>query len=255
MKVEKVIGIGWDVGGWMGKNHGVAICQWTKDSNEISWLGEPTEVSLPPGGLLTLRDLFAAVHSPLQLEDVEGGTLVVIGVDAPLGYPKEFIRLLNGGTPSVGRPEKEIHNPLAYRTTDIEIHRVFAKKPLSAVFDRIGNNATTAMVHARVWEQENNFKVYPFRDKAKSDNRIIVEVYPALLKEKRFGEVRGKFRQFMPPKTEAGTDAYDACICALFGVAFGTNGNLLPTLKGPEAHQESDAREEGWIYYIDLTSM
>ncbi|SES12822.1 hypothetical protein SAMN05518684_108172 [Salipaludibacillus aurantiacus] len=37
MPFNKVIGIGWDVGGWMGKNHGAAICEWVR---QIKFTGE-----------------------------------------------------------------------------------------------------------------------------------------------------------------------------------------------------------------------
>ena len=41
----------------------------------------------------------------------------------------------------------ELDNPLAYRETDRHIYRTFLKRPLSGSFDKLGNNATVAMVH------------------------------------------------------------------------------------------------------------
>ncbi|MDQ0253429.1 putative nuclease with RNAse H fold [Evansella vedderi] len=251
MAFDKVIAIGWDVGGWMGSNHGVAICQWDKTSKKISWLGKPTETSITHNSLMSLEQLIQQVDPSFDLDhSSRSNTLVVIGVDAPLGYPMAFTKLLNGETPPIVKPQKEIHNPLAYRRTDQEIHNVFGKKPLSAVFDRIGNNATLAILHTRLWEKDNDFIVYPFRERTFKDNRIIIEVYPALVKERRNAEVSEELRQYMPAGIEPGTDAYDASICALYAIAYGTNGTLLPKLVEPPIHLAEESKEEGWIYYM-----
>lgn len=243
----KFIGIGWDVGGWMGSNHGLAICEWNMGEKAVHWIGTPTEISLPQNNLLTIEDMFKAVcpnHNLGLLDD----SFIVIGVDAPLGYPVQFKKLLLGEEITVVKPEKEIKNCLAYRYTDQEIYRVFGKKPLSATFDRIGNNCTSAILHARKWEMENKFKTYPFREPEASDNKIIIEVYPALLKPSRYSAaIKGISR--LLPKIEPGTDAYDACICALYAIAFGTKGTILPLLKDPP--QLEAIKDEGWIYFFD----
>ncbi|WP_280770820.1 DUF429 domain-containing protein [Salipaludibacillus daqingensis] len=248
MSVEKVIGIGWDVGGWMGNNHGVAICEWDRQSNKLRWKGRATETSLPDDSLMSIEQLTGTADSSFEFDKLDDDTVVVIGIDAPLGYPVPFNKLIDGGLPDMFKPSKEIYNPLAYRFTDKEIYRVFGKKPLSAVFDRIGNNATLAIFHARHWEREAEFKVYPFKEKDVTDNRIILEVYPALVKEKRFGEVHDHLKQFLPKDTMPGTDAYDACICAIYAVASQTNGAILPKLA--EAPKNNDVKKEGWIYYF-----
>ena len=55
-----MIGIGWDVGGWMGTNHGFAVCQWDKQNNSIEWVGSPNETSIPEGRLLSLHEMVKA---------------------------------------------------------------------------------------------------------------------------------------------------------------------------------------------------
>ncbi|UCZ54973.1 DUF429 domain-containing protein [Bacillus shivajii] len=250
MSYNKVIGIGWDVGGWMGKNHGVAVCEWNCRTNTIQWRGKPAATSLAENSLTSLEKMVQVCDHEMNVNKDHEDTLIAIGIDAPLGYPREFTQLLQGEMPSVTKPKREIDNTLAYRATDQEIHRVFGKKPLSATFDRIGNNATVAMLHARLWEKDHGFKVYPISDQNVDDNRIMIEVYPALLKAKRFEEVFEPYREFMPAGTEVGTDAYDACICALYAIAFGTNGALLPNLAHPPKHLKERVKEEGWVYYF-----
>ncbi|PPA69087.1 DUF429 domain-containing protein [Jeotgalibacillus proteolyticus] len=254
MAFSKVIGLGWDVGGWMGNNHGVAMCQWDRRTNEISWSGKAAEISIPDRGLLTLDHLISEVDPSFRLEAVDSDTLVIIGIDAPLGYPAAFNRLINGERPEMKKPEKEIFNPLAYRFTDQEIYRVFGKKPLSASYDRIGNNATAAMIHTKRWEEEAGFKTLPLKEASDTDHRLIIEVYPALVKEKRFEEAHTYLTRFLPEDTSPGTDAYDASLCALFAVAFGSNGKVLPKIKHPPKEKNALIKEEGWIYYFDQSS-
>ncbi|SES21354.1 DUF429 domain-containing protein [Salisediminibacterium halotolerans] len=250
MDFNRVIGIGWDVSGWMGNNHGAAICEWKRETNRISWLGSPAEVAIPENNLLSLKHFIQQVDPSFNLSSLDEHTLVVIGVDAPLGFPAAFTELLIGGRPEMVKPKREIDNPLAYRYTDREIHRVFGKKPLSAAYDRIGNNATAAMLHTKRWQEEEYFQIYPFTDPNSADRRVIIEVYPALLKEKKFKEVHEHLAEFFPSNVAPGTDAYDACICALYAISFSTNGLLLPKLQGPPEDHEEEVKEEGWIYYF-----
>lgn len=207
-------------------------------------------MSIPDNKLMSLEQLAQPVDPSFNMSNIEEDTLVVIGVDAPLGFPSAFIKLLNGGRPAVMKPAKEIDNPLAYRFTDREMYRVFGKKALSAAYDRIGNNATAAMLHTRLWQEEHEFKTYPFDDPWAEDNKIIIEVYPALVKEKRFEEVHNYLREFFPSNTASGTDAYDACICAIYAIAFGMSGKVLPSLQGPPTDRKEEVKEEGWIYYF-----
>lgn len=249
MVIDTVIGIGWDVGGWMGSNHGVAVCVWERRTNQIRWLGKAAEISIPAQSLLSLKQLTYEVDPTFTLNAADPNTLIVIGADAPLGFPAAFNRLINGEKPKMQKPDKEIYNPFAYRFTDREIYRVFKKKPLSASYDRIGNNATVAMMHARHWEIE-GFKTLPFTEINETDRRHMIEVYPALVKEKRFEEAHNDLKRFFPEDAVPGTDAYDACICALYAVAFGSEGKVLPELAGPPMGKESEIKEEGWIYYF-----
>ncbi|SDI26533.1 Protein of unknown function [Natribacillus halophilus] len=231
----------------MGNNHGVAICEWDPTTHVIEWKGTPTEMTIPDDGHLSLHRLTNAVTDSFFLDT---GHPVIIGVDAPLGYPKEFVRFINGGAHPPRKPQKDIHNPLAYRYTDQVIHEALGKKPMSAAFDRIGNNTTVAIQHTRMWEENDHFKVYPMAEQSEKDSRIIIEVYPALVKKSKTSQASEALRKYLPAGIRPGTDAYDASICALYAIAYGTNGALLPKLVHPPEHANHVVKKEGWIYYF-----
>ncbi|ALC90309.1 hypothetical protein AM500_11320 [Bacillus sp. FJAT-18017] len=251
MKYSRVIGIGWDVGGWLGNNHGVAACVWEEGMGSVEWIGSPSSIALPEDRLLRIPELVKAISKEYALiEDDE--TMIVIGVDAPLSFPSAFAQLLGGADVDIRKPAREIDNIFAYRDTDRHIHAVFGKKPLSATFDRIGNNATVAMAHIKMWEKEGDFVTYPFHPSNAENNKVILEVYPALVKERKSTEAFPGIKQLLPTGLVPGTDAYDAAICALYAIAFGSSGTPLPALVGP------NGTCDGWIYHFskeDLEKM
>lgn len=243
-----VIGIGWDVGGWMGSNHGLAVCEWKMSEQNVLWHGSPVSTSLPKDRLMRIGDLLSVTESRLSITDSDR---VTVGIDAPLGYPDAFQKLLGEQEhASVTRPEREIDNPYAYRLTDRLIHSRFTKKPLSASFDRIGNNATVALSHAAEWQKE-GFRRMPHEEAAYGNSlRQLIEVYPALVKTGRYKEAAEPFRSLMPPDLEVGTDAYDAAICALYALAFSIpEPSRLLELERPTERDMPLARTEGWIYH------
>lgn len=257
----------------MGTRQGVAVVQ-VHPGSGVEWLGRPTAFQMPLGRLLAPADLLDhAGVSPDVLDDHQ----VVIAVDAPLGFPVNLCRFLTGwpygatdSTVSVSRPEREIDNPLAYRETDRHIHERFRlvhngvvtrqpKKPLSPTFDKLGNNATVAIAHVRTWREHHGFVVRPMDDPGGHHPRIVIEVYPALVKEKRTGargeRVQSWFKDLMgeiPGGVEEPSDEFDAAICAVLGASYAARGSGLPRLVEPESVMPQGAVEtvkrEGWIY-------
>ncbi len=99
------------------------------------------------------------------------------------------------------------------------------------------------------WRDEFGYAAYPFDDDLE-DNKAIIEVYPALLKDLT-GEVNSTVKECLPQGIRVGTDAYDACICALLAVLYGAQGrfkNFSPLVAPP--HQMLTVKSEGWIYYL-----
>ena len=245
--MEPVLAIGWDVGGWMGEKHGWAMCEVRSDGT-LKWSSPPIELGIGPSGGFDLYEIIGRLSGSngIHLDSHR----VVVAVDAPLGFPVQFRRLLCGEKVEFLCPDREIDSELAYRETDRHVHDRLRKKPLSAAFDKLGANATVAMVHARRWHERDAFSVPPLTE-VLDPNRVIIEVYPALTKDRRSGKVIGPLPAFLPPEVKSGTDAHDAAICALHAAKFGSGEALsgLPSLVGPEPVSEAIA-EEGWIYYF-----
>jgi predicted nuclease with RNAse H fold len=248
--MANVLGIGWDVGGWIGRKQGVAVATFGRDG--LQWRGHPRAFRLKDLGSRdwSLLDLIRVAWSGAPNE-LLGQHRMVLAIDAPLGFPRAFARLLAGGEAPAFNPDgNEIDNPLAYRVCDRHVFDVLGKKPLSASFDKLGNNATVAMHHARRLARLHSARVLPFD--APDDAAVsIIEVYPALAKVPKDTCCHPPLQRLLPGDVVASTDECDACICALLALAFGANGTepTLPRLVGPAPDALAAAREEGWIYY------
>jgi Protein of unknown function (DUF429) len=267
--LRRVLGIGWDVGGWRGSGQGIAVVEWAGDSPR--WLGSPTSFSL--SNLVEDWGVDDLVRSswPEAPQDILNNREVVLAIDAPLGFPIAFRDLLAGGPgPSIDLKNPEIENRLAYRETDRNIHQTFRKKLLSASFDRIGNPATVAIVHTRRLSNAGKLRILPF-DEPKIGIPIAIEVYPALLKEtkpeaaakldkallkeKKPKPVLRAVREMLPKSSKDGTHELDACLCALLALAYGYDGRIksLPKLQGPHGSVAA-IQYEGWIFHQDPAS-
>jgi len=247
MNYKNLLAVGWDVGGWMGSNHGFSILHWNYEASEYKWLGESVELKIPDNSIFSLANIIEKItgRKDLNLSDYQ----LVVGIDAPLAFPREFKNFINNRKKIFKRPDKEIYNKLAYRKTDVHIYEKLGKKPLSAVFDRLGTNATAAVVHVNQWMEEYDFSLQPIQDN--KNNRDIIEVYPALLKASKYSAADEPFKSMIPESVKAGTDAYDSALCAIMALAYGAGDECtqLPNLIGPEVIDE-DIKEEGWIYYF-----
>ena len=140
------IGIGWDVRGWQGSAQAVAVVGWQARTQQLHWLG------VSPLFRLSSRvapDLDALLRPALQdevaLMQVLACPHLALGIDAPLAFPRALGELLAGRGPECAVPQREIDNPYAYRDCERWLHQQYGKKPLSATFDRLGNNATLAL--------------------------------------------------------------------------------------------------------------
>ncbi len=251
---DKVLVIGWDVGGWMSGNHGFAILEFRPGKEELIWKGWLNNRSISEDELLELDSVLAdggltAETRTLKMPDLFAAyDKIVIGVDAPLGLPYDYHDFINNKNNIIMRPGREINNPLAYRRTDRLLYQKFGKKPLSATFDRLGTNYTVAAAHIRRWQQKYDFKLIP--QEARDANRQIVEVYPGILKKLK-SEFSGcrRFFQMLPKRITKGEHSYDAALSALQGLAVLLAGSWeLPEMKRPERIDEITATE-GWIFF------
>ena len=242
--------LGWDVGGWMGKNNSFVLLECNRKNNKLNWYYNADNYQLDEGELFELETIFNNLVNKPLLEDVD----LVLGIDAPLTFPKKFINFLNDEKKYITKPELEIFNPLAFRATDRYIYRQYGKKPLSATFDRLGNNATVAMSHIRYWQEKLDIEVNNLQFNKKSVN--VIETYPALLKPGKYKKAFPKIHKLIPEQINKGTDNYDAALCALMALQFGFNNNYdgLPSLVYPPQKKQI-YKDEGWIYHFALDNL
>lgn len=146
--------------------------------------------------------------------------------------PLAFTELLARRSTPLIQMGAELDNPLAYRETDRHIYRTFLKRPLSGSFDKLGNNATVAMVHTSRLATAGQLRVAPF-DESQIGIPTAIEVYPALLKQKkRIGDRSAA--ACLPP------------VRALLPIGVG-----LPTMQPPTG-AIADIKREGWIFLFSL---
>ncbi|MGU5717381.1 DUF429 domain-containing protein [Aeromonas taiwanensis] len=240
------IGIGWDVRGWQGNAQAVAVVGWQAREQRLHWLG------ISPLFRLSSRvapDLDALLRPALQdemaLMQVLACPHLALGIDAPLAFPRALGELLVGKGGECAVPQREIDNPYAYRDCERWLYEQYGKKPLSATFDRLGNNATLAL---SMLPRLGDLQLVP--KLAREAQRAVLEVYPALAKVGgKASAVRPELQPHLPASLVPGTDPYDAALCALMALQYAAGGNvtLLPPLVPPAADL---ALDEGWVYHF-----
>jgi hypothetical protein len=253
---NKEISIGWDVGGWSGKNHGLCILE-SVDS-EIKLL-MATKLSI-----FKIKETIEGI-----LDEYQHTHIITLGIDAPLQFPELFKEIINQNPINIfyRLQNNQKENPIAWRTTDLYIKNHFGKTPLSASFSFLTSNATVAItLIGELKAKFSKLSVLPF-DQEKSIRAI--EVYPGLLKSSilkkssifkqyqkifeniKFAEIQGFEYYFQEAKEK--TDIADAVICAIYGLGFSRTLESVPNIKKtiPINLLES-AKKEGWIYHPDI---
>ncbi len=241
-----IYALGWDVGGWMGSRNSFVFIEANKKENKINWFFLEKNYQLKKDVLFELDEIINNL-GPKSLSEMN---TLIIGIDAPLSFPDQFVNFLNQEEMYIKKPSKEIYNPLAYRATDRYIYNKYGKKPLSATFDRLGNNTTVAISHLRYWNQK--YRLDMEFTHLEQDRINIIEAYPALCKPSKFAKAFKKINNIIPEKIKEGTDQYDAALCALMAVQFGCENSFakLPSIVFPPEEEEIYSKE-GWIYHFN----
>ena len=224
--MNDMVFIGWDVGGWHGQKNSLAVI----DINGQLVEGFPITIE-------NIRDEEAFIKM------INHFPKFVLGIDSPLRFPKAFKDLLNDSLKGLIKQDyKMIQNPLAYRYTDKKIHQVFEKHPLSASFDKLGNPATVAMYYINKFKEQLECSILPFD--TKSENRNVIEVYPAILDPDVFFKHGKIFECYEEMKAKGKTgDEKDAIKAAFIALAVYKNGFKTYADAGEDL-------SEGWIYYV-----
>jgi hypothetical protein len=245
---KQLLAVGWDVGGWVGRKQAVAVA--ALGPGGVEWRGTARAFRLAdlPCPRWSLLDLIRMAW-PDGPEDTVERHRVVLAIDAPLGFPSAFTQLLTTGEVRHSRPtRRRLTTPSPIGRATGTSSEPFGKKPLSASFDKLGNNATVAMHHATRLARLHNARVLPF-DTPDDTAHTIIEVYPALSKVPKDTCCYPGIQRLLPHGAVAATDECDACICALMALAFGLNGTWaeLPPLVAPTG--SGAVENEGWIYH------
>jgi predicted nuclease with RNAse H fold len=181
------------------------------------------------------------------------------GVDVPLGWPEDFIALLEQHRRGdQGRfAYADAWTRLAYRETDVFIHETFGVRPLSVSTDRLGLTALRASAIQALLRDSG-------RPVDRAGGGVTIEVYPAVAL-RQWGLINGSYkganRHALPalvdrlqehaPWLELGSseglcrssdDAFDAVVAALVARA-----HALDLWHRPTDTQAVRARSEGWI--------
>lgn len=248
---NEVYALGWDVRGWRGRAQATAVARLEPGNGEVEWIGVSSPFQFKSGTQPNLIELLKPAIGDAHVEFVRNAHTLVVAIDAPLGFPVGLTRLLNQQLAVPTVPEREIDNPFAYRDCERWVAETFGRKPLSATFDKLGNNTTLAMTVSLTLEQE-GFTRIP--QSGMNRSRSVIEVYPALVKRPGKGaqEAIPRIARHLPPGLEIGSDPYDAAICAVLGLAFlGMHEQLglEPIIEPPT----DIAVREGWIYTIPVS--
>lgn len=245
---EDLIAIGWDVRGWQNRNQATAAVRLGADSRKAQWLGISKPFRLKAGSELSFEALAKPAVGRDHLDYLRSASKLAVAIDAPLAFPNAFRYLLGGKALSHTIPKIEIENRFAYRDCERWVKEKFGKKPLSASFDKLGNNASLAMVAATALQKE-GFEVVP--QNTRHAGRSLIEVYPGLVKigSQKVDPAIPQLALHLPKTLRRGSDQYDAAICAILGLVFLDGGKRLDLPDLIPFPDDADPKE-GWIFTL-----
>lgn len=224
--------IGWDVGGWncdRNANSRDAIVILDDDLSVIGslWRGNLRDAINSAESSRHWKNALFALCGKVLPESAK----ITLAIDTPLGFSDEFCRLVTDFQCS--EPIGEFReNPYLFRQTERFLHQN-GLRPLSAVQDQIGSQATKGMhVLAKFAPERVACGVW-----SDGDGLTAIEAYPSACKES------DTVQKLADKYSDLGhQDKNDALICALVGYLFEEKRELLASpLPGiPEC--------EGWIW-------
>ena len=224
--------IGWDVGGWNCDKNGKSRDALVIVDSGLNIVGKPwrgnlrTTINEATDSADWIRRLFSLCRA-----EVPSQPRITLAIDTPLGFSKAFVRLVTERQPAgdVGRSDT---NPYLFRETERFLFE-HGLKPLSAIKDMIGSQATKGM-HALA-----KFAPLAPRCGVWSDGTQLtaIEAYPAACK------ASATINGMQQPYGKLGHDDIDdALTCALIDHLFSDHVELL------QLPSMSVVASEGWIW-------
>ena len=227
--------IGWDVGGWNcdknPKNRDAIVILDAHLSLVGKWRGN---LRCPINQVANTGDWIRKLFSLCVVDEPTEAVQVTLAIDTPLGFPQAFLRLATE-MKFVGRVERSDGNPYLFRHTERYLFE-HGLKPLSAIKDMIGSQATKGMhVLAKFAPTVKTCGVW-----GDGESLTAIETYPSACKgSKSMAALRGAVASL---PSDDGDDERDALTCALVAYLFAQRpGQLL----GPSGDV---ATSEGWIW-------
>lgn len=226
--------IGWDVGGWncdknQNSRDALVVLDHAGQSLGQPWRGNLRETI---NSATTPADFLAALLALCKLDKPDQSWRATLAIDAPLGFPEAFARMIADGTP-VDQIGRSAANPYLFRHTE---RRLVAEgvTPLSAIKDMIGSQATKAMhVVARFAPQRLSTGVW-----TDGAHLTVIETYPSLCRVRLGRQIHTE----PMPKTGREADIHDADVCARIARHFHLNRERL------EHPTDDTPPSEGWIW-------
>ena len=225
--------IGWDVGGWNCDKNGSSRDAIVILDDALAIVGEPWRGNLREciATSTTTDEWLKALFAKCEAEHPEQPRRVTMAIDTPLGFPDDFVDLITRQG-CVEPDETSGRNRYLFRQTE---RHLFERglKPLSAIKDMIGSQATKGMhVLSKFASQIESCGVW-------TDGRgfRVIETYPTACRSTPVMKTLLKGRK---PLGHADKD--DARICAVVAHLFATKRDAL------EEPHDSVSHREGWIW-------
>lgn len=226
--------IGWDVGGWNCDRNprsrdAIVILDQERRLVGRSWRGNLRRlINEARSTQAWITGLFALC----QAGPPAAGSAVILGIDSPLAFSRAFRDLVARGQPLAQALGDSPRNPYLYRRTEQELF-AHGLRPLSAVKDLIGSQATKSMhVLARFAPRIASCGVW-----TDGVQLTALEVYPSACKHSvTTHTLRAGYGAF------PSQDEEDALLCALLAALYAARREVL---WNPPADMPED---EGWIW-------
>jgi predicted nuclease with RNAse H fold len=227
--------IGWDVGGWNCDHNEKSRDAIVILNESLGVVGKPWRGNLRDtiNKASTSRDWVSQLFDLCKNSLADINVEVTLAIDTPLGFSTEFQNLITLRTPQsiIGLSDT---NQYLYRKTERLLFER-RKRPLSAIKDMIGSQATKGM-HALAKFAHHSRSCGVWSDNGR--NLIAIEAYPASCKESRL--TKELLNEIKLPATNE--DIQDAAICAVVAHIFRTSrGELWPP-------SNEIPTNEGWIW-------
>ena len=239
--------VGWDVGAWKCSEKGKSCdaIVWAREEGSSSALRSKLQVNEFIGNIGEKVD-FQKITVPQILQNLipkmGGDDDVYIAIDAALGWPCEFMNLLNGKSDYMPNlDEKIFSNRFLYRETERYVYNQTKPKvlPKTTVGDRIGGHSAKIISILKrsgltpnnegVWNPQDDFVI----------NLKVLETYPAAVRQVISKETPSTIFEYGNNKR---SDYYDAVYCMYIAYKY---CKCRRELHCPQ----QDVSLEGWIWF------